>query len=139
MRTVKAKCRPIVKPRKVLNGDTELNKIPNGVNPEPPEQLIDGEIERIADILCRYIEDGSESILPSEVREKLERLRKFLSLSDEDRLIVRLHIVEGINLHNIKKMLQLNRDIYKRYKKIIKQIQDGCERACIAQKRDDTT
>ncbi len=127
--TVKARCPPIEKPIMVSNSDAALGEIPNGTNPEPPNRMIDDEIDDIAEILCGYIDSGNESHLPSEIRQKVEQVSRHLHLNDEDRLIVRLYLLEGVNLQKVKTLLHLNGDIYKRYKKIIKYIREGCERA----------
>ena len=127
--TILARCKQDVKTTVISDGELQLDRHPNGLNPEPLEQLVLEDDDHTADALLHYIDNGDEPRLSPDSRNKLARLKSFLRLEDEDRLIVRLHVVDGVNLQVVKRMLQLNGDIYRRYNKIIKAVREACQRA----------
>ncbi len=126
--TVVARCKPKMKPKKVSKDKAELYDLPNGVNPGPQAQLINDDNIDSATLLMAYIADGDESRLPPRMRDMLSLLRN-LTLTDEERLMIRLHEIDGVRLTAVKKMLHYQGDIYKRYKKTIGQIRDACKKA----------
>lgn len=127
--TILARCNQRVKTAVRIEGEVELDSYPNDQDPGPLNQLVQNDDERIAHMLLDYIDKDDEGSLPPDIQDKLARLKSFLHLDDEDRLIARLHIVDGVNLQVVKRMLQLNGDIYRRYNKIIKAVREACQRA----------
>lgn len=126
--TVMARCRPIIKPNEEPKDATELHAYPDGLNPGPLAKLIDEDNQESAMLLVAYIADGDESRLAPAMRDKLAALRN-LHLTDEERLMMRLHAMDGVGLQVVKKMLHYQGDIYKRYKKIVGRIRDACKNA----------
>lgn len=63
------------------------------------------------------------------VSELLARLRGFLHLTEEDRLLLRLRYRDGLTMSAIVRLLQLEGDPYKRINKLIAQLRKACQRA----------
>lgn len=63
------------------------------------------------------------------VSELLARLRGFLHLTEEDRLLLRLRYRDGLTMSAIVRLLQLEGDPYKRVNKLIAQLRKACQLA----------
>ena len=70
-----------------------------------------------------------DSAVPPQIVAMVDELKGSLSLSTEDRLILRLRFLEGASVPTIKKMLHLNGDIYKRINKLLEKIREACHLA----------
>lgn len=124
--TIAARCQPVVEPKEEQWDEADLRAVPDGMNPGPVEQLTDKEHQDTVQLLIAYISDGDATKLSSEIRDQLSTLRA-LDLSDEERLMIKLREIDNVQLQTIKNMLHYDGDIYKRYKKVIRQIRDAVE------------
>lgn len=61
--------------------------------------------------------------------EVQKRLREHVRLSDEDRLLLRLRYVDGVDMKTLVSQLQLSGDPYKRINKLIRQLRRACVQA----------
>ena len=96
----------------------------------PEEQLVAQDKERL-EALLEYLQTGTQATqaLPERVQELLNRLAMHLRLTEEDRLLLRLRYVDGLSMPAIVKLLDLKGDPYKRFNKMITQLQNACRLA----------
>lgn len=96
----------------------------------PEEQLVAQDKERL-EALLEYLQMGTQTTqaLPQRVQELLNRLAMHLRLTEEDRLLLRLRYVDGLSMQAIVKLLGLKGDPYKRFHKMIAQLQHACRLA----------
>lgn len=106
------------------------------VSPDAPKQPLDelGEVESeqlepLADCLGeeqRLLEEWAGLILENgntsaarPISEQLQRIRRSIRLTEEDRLLLRLRYAEGLAVPTIAKMLSLKGDPYKRLGRLL--------------------
>jgi len=65
----------------------------------------------------------------------VERLRPHVCLSDEDRLLLRMRFLDGLNVSAIARMLQLSGDPYKRLERVLRQLRRAFLKAGLAETR----
>lgn len=95
-----------------------------------PETEIEPKPQELSEALEGYI--MGEVPEPPEAKSLLEKLQPHLKLSDEDRLLLRLHYCEGLKITQIAELLHLKGDPYKRLNKILKSLHTACEQAGLA-------
>lgn len=106
------------------------------VDPKPhsdptPQPLCGMTYDELCEALRRFLQGEMtvESAIPPKVLAMVNKLKDFLPLSEEDRLILRLYFLEGLSMPTIKKRLNLKGDLYKRLNKLLKKIREACRRA----------
>lgn len=95
-----------------------------------PEAEIATQPRELLEALAGYIR--GEMPEPAETKPLLEKLKPHLTLSDEDRLLLRLRYLEGLKLDQIARLLGLKGDPYKRLHKILRSLHTACEQAGLA-------
>lgn len=87
--------------------------------------------KEMVEALQGYLQGEGDSDAPVSVRvsELLARLRGFLHLTEEDRLLLRLRYRDGLTIPAIVRLLHLEGDPYKRINKLIAQLRKACQRA----------
>ncbi|MGH8612899.1 MAG: hypothetical protein ACREYF_12980 [Gammaproteobacteria bacterium] len=85
----------------------------------------------MVEALPGYLQGEGDSDAPVNLRvsELLARLRGFLQLTEEDRLLLRLRYRDGLTMPAIVRLLHLEGDPYKRMNKLIAQLRKACKRA----------
>ncbi|MGH8608721.1 MAG: hypothetical protein ACREX9_15290, partial [Gammaproteobacteria bacterium] len=96
----------------------------------PDTELVIQDKEMV-EALQGYLQGEGDSDVPvsPRVSELLARLRGFLHLNEEDRLLLRLRYRDGLTMPAIVRLLQLEGDPYKRMNKLIAQLRKACQRA----------
>lgn len=99
-----------------------------------PDQELSIKDEEMMDAVRGHLFSGCQSAdsLDPRVQELLTRLNPHLSLSDEDRLILRLRFGDGVKLKDIVGLLHLKGDPYKRINKLIHHLRQAFQRAGLA-------
>ena len=105
--------------------DYEVEEIPGG---STPDQHLEIHAKELMEVVVALLEGGAEAISPR-VAELAARLSPHLSLSDEDCLFLKLYYLEDRSMEAIKRLLQLEGDLYKRLKKLLAGIGRACEKA----------
>jgi RNA polymerase sigma factor (sigma-70 family) len=93
--------------------------------PTPLEELKDEEDRELASALLAYVEAGEGATLPAKQRTMIVKLKTYLQLTEEDRLLLRMYAVEGLKMPEIARRLGLSGNPYKRYKRILKHIEEA--------------
>jgi hypothetical protein len=104
---------------------TEAGAEQADVELSPEEQLRIQEKE-VLEALSAYLQGDAPSITPR-VSELLARLKGYLHLSEEDRLLLKLRYQEGLKMAAIVQLLNLQGDPYKRLNKLIAQLRQACQ------------
>ncbi len=109
-------------------GDAGLEQADEGGGPDLELMIQDKEM---VEALQGYLqgEGDSDASINLRVSELLARLRGFLHLTEEDRLLLRLRYRDGLTIPAIVRLLQLEGDPYKRINKLIAQLRKACQRA----------
>lgn len=92
-----------------------------------PEVETEPKPRELLEALASYVR-GEVADLP-EVAALIARLKPYLHLSEEDRLLLRLRYLEGLPLDQVAKLLHLSGDPYKRLNKILKSLHAAHEQA----------
>ena len=104
---------------------TEVGAEQADVELSPEEQLRIQEKE-VLEALSAYLQGDAPAITPR-VSELLARLKGYLHLSEEDRLLLKLRYQEGLKIAAIVQLLNLQGDPYKRLNKLIAQLRKACQ------------
>lgn len=125
--TIRARCSdqalPVAEP-----ADAGLEQADEAGGPDTELMIQDKEM---VEALRGYLR-GPDDLAPFinlRVFEVLARLRSFLHLTEEDRLLLRLRYRDGLTMPAIVRLLQLEGDPYKRMNKLIAQLRKACQRA----------
>ena len=110
------------------SAEAEVEPIDEGSSPDELLRLED-EDKELLEALWAYLQADDGSAITPRVAEPITRLRAYLRLTEEDRLLLKLYYQDGIKLKVIVRLLNLQGDPYKRIKKIIAQIQKACQKA----------
>jgi hypothetical protein len=94
-----------------------------------PEEQLRVKDKEMLEALWAYLQADDGLAITPRVAEIITRLRAYLRLTEEDRLLLKLYYQDGIKIKVIVKLLNLQGDPYKRIKKIIAQIQKACQKA----------
>lgn len=125
--TVLKRCRKQPQFREKTLPIEELSEHPSAV-PAPDEALISQDEENLETLLYLLLVQA-DSDPPPEIKPLLTRIKPYIHLTEEDRLLLRLHYVDGLNIGNITKLLDLKGDPYKRLNKITEHLRRACQRA----------
>jgi hypothetical protein len=108
--------------------DAGLEQADEGGGPDLELMIQDKEM---VEALQGYLqgEGDPDASVNLRVSELLTRLRGFLHLTEEDRLLLRLRYRDGLTMSAIVRLLQLEGDPYKRINKLIAQLRKACQRA----------
>jgi hypothetical protein len=109
-----------------LSAEAQVEPIDEGSSPDELLRLQDKEM---LEALWAYLQADDGLAITPRVAEIITRLRAYLRLTEEDRLLLKLYYQDGIKIKVIVKLLNLQGDPYKRIKKIITQIQKACQKA----------
>lgn len=96
-------------------------------NPGPLAELESNENQGLVTALFQVLgwSEVQEPEIPAKLSSQIEQLKSSLKLTGEDKLIVKMHILEGRKLSEIQRMLNFRGDIHKRYKKVLKHLKDA--------------
>lgn len=125
--TIRSRCsdapQPVAQPV-----DAGLEQADERCGPDTEMLIQDKEM---MEALWGYLQGPDDSIPSSDLRifEILERLRTFLHLTEEDRLLLRLRYRDGLTIPAIVRLLHLEGDPYKRINKLLAQLRKACQRA----------
>jgi hypothetical protein len=108
-----------------LSAEAQVEPIDEGSSPDELLRLQDKEM---LEALWAYLQADDGSAITPRVAEIITRLKAYLRLTEEDRLLLKLYYQDGIKIKVIVKLLNLQGDPYKRIKKIIAQIQKASKR-----------
>ncbi len=92
-----------------------------------PEAETEPKARELLEALDGYIRGEAPAL--AEAQALVEKLKPYIALSDEDRLLLRLRYLEGLPLEQVAKLLHVTGDPYKRLNKILKSMRAACERA----------
>ena len=108
--------------------DAQLEDIPAAAE---PERELSAEHAEIVEAMVRLLADDghAEAAEVPRVGELVERLRTNVSLTDQDRLLLRLRYLNGMKMTEIVKLLDLQGDPYKRYHKLLAHLRRACQEA----------
>jgi DNA-directed RNA polymerase specialized sigma24 family protein len=124
--TILEKCRQQTHLREKNLAIEELGEHPSA-GLAPDEELINQDEENFKTLL-HFLLVNADSDPPPAINKLLIRLKPYLHLTEEDRLILRLHYVDGLNIRAIAKLLNIKGDTYKHLNKIIRYIRKACQR-----------
>lgn len=110
-----------------FSSDDEFEQL-GSLETEPLKELILTSNDQI-EILIQFLASNGDCQLPDYLKEHISRLKSSVTLNEEDRMLLYLRYVEGMNMNNIVKFLNLAGNPYKRVNKLIEKLQDACEQA----------
>jgi hypothetical protein len=97
---------------------------------EPDEALTVKEREMLEALEGYLVSYGEpDEAIDNRVAELQKRLQNHVRLSDEDRLLLRMRYVDGVNMKTIVRLLNLSGDPYKRFNRLIRQLRRTCMQA----------
>lgn len=124
--TVQASCRHCpLHDEPVTTTDAELNPASPAAGPD--ENLEPGDAE-LADALRRCLDSRGVEPTP-DVKALLARLAPLVQLTEEDRLLLRLHYLDGLPLRRVAELLHLDAAPYKRRQRLLAQLRAACRLA----------
>jgi DNA-directed RNA polymerase specialized sigma24 family protein len=94
-----------------------------------PEAELRIKDDELLQALVECLHANNDPSLDPRVAEIRARLSPHICLSDEDRLMLRMRFLDGVNLKTIVQMLGIQGDPYKRLNKLIRQLRTACEKA----------
>lgn len=88
--------------------------------------------KQLIEVLVEFIqssEDTIETIADDSVKGLLNHLQSHISMSDEDRLLLRLRFCEGLQIKEITQMLHIDGNPYKRINRLIDDLRNACQQS----------
>lgn len=127
--TVRARCRA---PHRGAEPGIPMDEVREPASNEyaPEVELGIGERE-MTEALRQLLNAREPTDAPTTQRvlELVDRLRPHLTITEEDRMFLRLRHIDGLKMKEIVKLLGLTGDAYKRYHKIISSLRDAWQQA----------
>jgi RNA polymerase sigma factor (sigma-70 family) len=122
-----AKCKRPVKPVEHTFDDYEPWLMSS--NPGPLAEIEQSQVRTISAALMQLVgwDQDMEEEASTELTDHIKELRTHLEIGDEEKLILKMHFLEGRKLSEIKRMLNFSGDIHKRYFKILKQCNNALQ------------
>ena len=124
--TVYAKC---IKQARFSEGNIDIDQIeePSSME-EDMQKNIDNKL--LIEVLVEFIQSDTKTVdtlADGTIRNLLGHLNSHINMSDEDRLLLRLRFCEGLKINEIKKMLHLEGNPYKRINGLIEDLRNACQ------------
>ncbi len=88
--------------------------------------------KQLIEVLVEFIQSGEdtiETIADDSVKGLLNHLQSHISMSDEDRLLLRLRFCEGLQIKEITQMLHIDGNPYKRINRLIDDLRNACQQS----------
>ncbi|HFD12131.1 MAG TPA: sigma-70 family RNA polymerase sigma factor [Crenotrichaceae bacterium] len=128
--TVYAKC---TKQARFCEGNIGIDQIVESSSVDNEMQdNIDINSKQLIEILVEYIQSDDKTIEPiidDSIQDLLAHLRSHISMSDEDRLLLRLRFCEGLKIKEISQMLHIKGNPYKRINGLIDDLRVACQQS----------
>ena len=83
--------------------------------------------KQLIEVLMEYIQADTDAVVDDTVKDLLSHLKSHIKMSDEDRLLLRLRFCEGLKINEIKQMLHLDGNPYKRISRLIEDLRNACQ------------
>jgi DNA-directed RNA polymerase specialized sigma24 family protein len=86
--------------------------------------------KQLIEVLVEYIQSDDRTANASAddtIRDLLSHLKSHISMSDEDRLLLRLRFCEGLKINEISQMLHLEKNPYKRINGLVEELRNACQ------------
>ena len=86
--------------------------------------------KQLLEVLLEYIQSDvstTDTLVDDTTKDLLSNLKLHISMSDEDRLLLRLRFCEGLKINEISKMLHLESNLYKRINGLIDNLRNACQ------------
>ena len=86
--------------------------------------------KQLLEVLLEYIQSdvsAANTLIDGTTKDLLSHLKLHISMSDEDRLLLRLRFCEGLKINEISKMLHLESNLYKRINGLIDDLRNACQ------------
>lgn len=129
IRAVLARCD--ARPRHI-EADFELDAAMECESPTlAPDAELEYTDEDLSAVLWQLLQDNTPPDSPAfhRIRDMISQLEPHLNLNQEDRLLLRLRFVDGLNMKKIAQHMQLKEDPYKRLHKILKGLRQSFQMA----------
>ncbi len=87
--------------------------------------------KRLIEVLVEYIQSDANTVVTTDddtINNLLSHLRSIITMSDEDRLLLRLRFCEGIKVSEIGQMLHLEGNPYKRINELVDDLRNACRK-----------
>lgn len=124
--TVRARCRHCpLHDEPVASTDAELHPASPAAG---PDQALEPGAAELADALRRCLDDCGAPPT-QDVKALLGRLTPLIRLTEEDRLLLRLHYLDGLPLRRVAELLHLEADPYKRRRRLLEHLRTACRLA----------
>ncbi|MEN8133900.1 MAG: hypothetical protein ABFS45_27830, partial [Pseudomonadota bacterium] len=96
-----------------------------------PGEMLTVNNKEMLEVLEGYLVSyaDTDEAIDNRVAELQKRLSEHVRLSAEDRLLLRMRYVDGVDMKTIVSLLNLSGDPYKRFNKLIKQLRRACLQA----------
>lgn len=118
---VSARCKAVEKPVECDLQDHEPWLI--SAEPGPLAEMEQNETNDVCRVLANVFdwEQGDNDAQNEALSAAAAKMRAMLAIDDQDRLMIKMHFVDGRKLSEIKHMLNYRGDIHKRFAKILNQ------------------
>ncbi len=86
--------------------------------------------KQLLEVLLEYIQSEAstaDTLVDDTTKDLLSHLTSHITMSDEDRLLLRLRFCEGLKVNEISKMLHLESNLYKRINGLIDDLRNACQ------------
>jgi hypothetical protein len=124
--TVYAKC---IKQARFSEGNIDIDQIEEPASmEEDTQENIDNKL--LIEVLVEFIQSDTKTVdtlADGTIRNLLGHLNSHINMSDEDRLLLRLRFCEGLKINEIRKMLHLEGNPYKRINGLIEDLRNACQ------------
>ncbi len=85
--------------------------------------------KQLIEVLVEFIQSSEDTIADDSVKGLLNHLQSHISMSDEDRLLLRLRFCEGLQIKEITQMLHIDGNPYKRINRLIDDLRNACQQS----------
>jgi len=88
--------------------------------------------KQLIEVLLEYIQSSDTSLEELEddtIKNLLNNLKSHIKMSDEDRLLLRLRFCEGLKIKEIRQMLHLQGNPYKRINGLLDDLRNACQQS----------
>jgi hypothetical protein len=125
VRTVIGRCREQPRLTEAVDG-FEVESLPDHA---ATEDCGEPQHKELIEVFLSILDSGQNDPVHPRVAEIAARLNPYLSLTDEDCLLLKLYYLEEMSMEAIKRLLKLEGDLYKRVKKLIAHVRTACQKA----------
>jgi hypothetical protein len=116
------------RPARVIESQIPIDAVEDTSSYSVPEESFKISEKTLLEAVIEYLSNGEESLDQEdhEVQRLLSLLNIELSMSEEDKLLLKMRYCDGMTISAITKALNLKGDIYKRINKLIRHLTNAC-------------